>query len=71
MVLDLELIIHEPHDGRSFLNYWNNSNGNDVCCRIVNGKLFLTEYDAEGKELPPSEISFEKFLTLVQKSANS
>jgi hypothetical protein len=66
MKIGLELVIHEEPDGRKFLNYWDWKHGNDVCCQIIDGELFKSEYDEEGKELPKKQISFADFVKLVE-----
>jgi len=63
-----QLEINYPGDGRVFLNYWDWSHGNDVCCQIVDGKLMKSVYDPTGNELPDLEISFSQFLALVEDS---
>jgi hypothetical protein len=65
MKIDLEFIIHKE-SGVKFLNYWDNKHGNDVCCQIIDGELFKSEYDEEGNELPKKEISFSEFVKLVE-----
>jgi len=65
MKIDLELVIHEEPE-RKFLNYWDWKHGNDVCCQIIDGKLFKSEYDEEGNDLPEKEISFPDFIKLVE-----
>ncbi len=66
MKIGLELVIHEEPDGRKFLNYWDFKYGKDICCQIVDGKLFKFEYDEEGNELPKKEILFIEFIELVE-----
>ena len=61
---NLELMMNE--DGRTFLNYWDWKHGNDICCEIIDGKLFKLEYDEEGNELTQKEISFSDFVNLVE-----
>lgn len=62
MKVNLELNITQ--DGRKFLNYWDLM-GMDICCKIIDGKLFEIEYDNEGKEVL-KEISFPKFVELIE-----
>lgn len=66
MKIGLELVIHEEPDGRKFLNYWDWKHGNDVCCQIIDGELFKSEYDEESNELTKKEISFAEFVKLVE-----
>ena len=66
MKIGLELVIHEEPDGGKFLNYWDWKHGNDICCQIIDGELFKSEYDEEGNELPKKEISFADFVKLVE-----
>jgi hypothetical protein len=70
MKVDLELIIHEQPDGRKFLNRWDYLKGNDICCEIIDGKLFKSEYDDEGNVLPKKEISFTEFIQLIEQLEN-
>jgi len=53
MKIKLELNILD--DAQQFLNFWENYHGNDVVCRIINGKLFY-----EGQE-----ITLERFIELI------
>jgi hypothetical protein len=62
----LEYIHHESPTGRKFLNYWDPACGNDICCQIIDGKLFKYEWDDEGNALPDRELSFIEFLNLVE-----
>ena len=55
-------------DGREFLNYWDWAHGHDVVCEIQDGRLFKSNYDENGDELPQTEISFVEFLGLVRQS---
>jgi hypothetical protein len=48
-------------DGRNFLNYWDWNRGQDVCCREIDGNLFLM--DDEGNA--GAEITFKEFLRRV------
>jgi hypothetical protein len=66
MKIGLELIIHEEPDGRKFLNFWDNNGGDDICCQIIDGKLFKSEYDKNVNELPKKEITFIEFIKLVE-----
>lgn len=64
----LELKINGERDGRKFLNYWDWAHGRDVCCEIKDGKLWLSQLDEQGEELPDKEITFTEFLALVEDS---
>ena len=64
MIIGLELVINE--NGVKFLNYWDFKHGNDVCCEIINGELFKSEYDDEAEPLPSRKITFEEFIKLVE-----
>ncbi len=68
MKIELELLVHEEPDGRKFLNYWDFKHGNDICCQIIDGKLFKPEYDEVGSEILKKEISFTEFIKLVEDS---
>jgi penicillin V acylase-like amidase (Ntn superfamily) len=48
------------NNGRKFLNYWDDENGQDVVCEIINGKLMIEE----------KEISFMDFVQLVERKTN-
>jgi hypothetical protein len=63
--MKIKLELNLPND-MAFLNYWNWHNGADVTCQIVNGKLMLNQYDEDGKELPPKEITLAEFVELVK-----
>ena len=49
-----------------FLNFWNCMTGDDVCCEIINGELWKSEYDSEANELPKTKLTFTEFLNLVR-----
>ena len=66
MKIKLELVINEDTDGRKFINYWYWKCGKDVCCQIINGELFKSEYDEDGDELPKRKITFAEFIDLVE-----
>jgi len=66
MKIELELRINEKPDGRIFLNFLDWKNGNDICCQVIDGKLFKSEYDEKGNELPRKEISLSEFINLVE-----
>ena len=53
-------------DERTFLNFWNWHNGDDVVCQIIDGKLMLSQYDEDGNELLPKEITLIEFVELVK-----
>lgn len=63
--MKVEIELNMP-DTRIFLDFWNWHNGDDVICELKNDKLFLTQYDDEGKELPEKEITLTEFCQLVK-----
>ena len=63
--MKIELELNLP-DTRKFLNFWNWSNGDDICCEIIDGKLMLSQYDDNSKKLPPKEISLIEFIDMVE-----
>lgn len=59
--LKINLEIHAVGDGRTFLNFWNWMNGDDVVAELKNDKLFTKdENDVE------SEISLQEFIDRVK-----
>jgi hypothetical protein len=52
-------------NGRKFLNYWDDENGEDVICEIINGQIMIEE-----KEMSFKEISFMDFVQLVERKTN-
>lgn len=58
--MKIELVINEEPDGRKFLNYWDWYHGNDVCCEVIDGKLFKGD----------REITLLEFIELVKRSVN-
>ena len=64
----IELKINGEGDGRKFLNYWDWAHGRDVCCEIKDGKLWRSQWDENGDELPSKEITFTEYLALVEDS---
>lgn len=59
--LKINLEIHAVGDGRTFLNFWNWMNGDDVVAELKDGKLITT--DENGVE---SEISLQDFIDKVK-----
>lgn len=53
-------------NGEKYINYWDNIHGNDINCQIIDGKLFISEYNEKGNELSNKEISFLEFINLVK-----
>lgn len=51
---------------RTFLNFWNWFNGDDVVCELKGEKLFLHCYDENGDQLPDKEITIGDFCQLVK-----
>lgn len=49
----------------TFLNFWDSNCGQDVICEIIDGQLFLHEY--EGDELIETPITLQQFINLVTK----
>ena len=46
--------------GRTFLNFWDVSRGNDICAELVGGRLFVDDEDFE-----PVEISLAEFVARI------
>ena len=65
--IKLELIKYE--DGETFLNYWDNIHGNDICTEIKDGKIY-TDVDDEN-EKPSTQISLQQFINMVEKVVES
>ncbi len=57
--LKVEVEINVVGDGRTFLNFWNWQNGDDVIVELKNGKLF------QGDE-KKTEITLEEFINQVK-----
>lgn len=55
-------VIYDADNKPLFLNYWDSILGNDVCAKIIDGKL--VDKNGRGKE-----ISLTEFLGRVAKSA--
>ena len=64
MKAPIELNIRED---RTFLNFWNWKNGDDVVCEVKNGKLFLLKDENE----PPTEITLMEFCGMVKTRIES
>ena len=56
-------------DDRKFLNYWDSISGNDVVCEIVDGKLFLNTIEDDTSLVIREEITFARFIELVEQSS--
>ena len=44
-----------------FLNFWDWAHGNDVTAEIKNNQILLNQFDENGEELAPKEISIFDF----------
>ena len=55
-------------DETMFLNFWDWAHGNDVTVEIKNNQILLNQFDENGNELAPKEISIFDFLKLVKKA---
>lgn len=62
--MKIELELNIPDD-RTFLNFWNSYNGDDVVCQVIDGKLMLSQYNENG-DLLDKEISLTEFLEMVK-----
>lgn len=58
--LKIELELHVFGDGRTFLNFWNHQNGDDVIAELRDGKLYMDIDDVE------FEVPFQKFVDDVK-----
>lgn len=65
MKIRLELIINS--DGSQYLNYWDYLHGDDVCCDVIDGKLYKSSYGEDGKELPKVELTLPEFIKAVEE----
>lgn len=54
--LKINLELHVVGDGRTFLNYWNYLNGDDVVSEIIDGKIYIDD----------KEVSLEDFINSVK-----
>lgn len=63
--MKIQLELNLPDD-RVFLNFWNTQTFDDVTCQIIGGKLMLNQFDDEGNELTPKEITLDEFVTMVK-----
>lgn len=70
MKIQLELVVNKDPDGRVFLNYWDCIKGDDVCCQIIDNKLFKFEYDPDTSIESNREISLSEFIKLVENCVN-
>lgn len=69
-------------DDRIYLNYWDYMHGDDICCQLINGKLFKFVYtpmeveqtEVDGIDIDPfqrEEITIERFIELVRQTVES
>lgn len=58
--LKVEIELHVVGDGRTFLNFWNWKNGEDVVAEVKEGKLFMDIDEVE------TEVSLQKFIDDVK-----
>lgn len=66
--IKIELVVNE--NGITFLNYWDNLNGNDVCCEIKDGKLFEQTFVGNDHDLVQKEITLQDFVNKVKFERN-
>ena len=58
--LKINLELHVVGDGRTFLNFWNYINGEDVIAEIKDGKLYMDINQTE------TEVTLQKFIDDVK-----
>jgi hypothetical protein len=58
--LKVDIEIHSVGNGRTFLNFWNYMNGDDVIAELKNGKLYTKD-----KNDYENEISLQDFVDRV------
>jgi hypothetical protein len=68
--MKLNIEFNNVADDQKYLNFWNWDNGDDVCCEIKDGKLFLMNYILGSDEPEYVEISLVKFLEMVEERGN-
>ena len=56
----IEIEIYVAGDGRTYLNFWNWKNGDDVIAEIKEGKLFMDINEIE------TEVPLQKFIDDVK-----
>lgn len=61
--LKIDLELHVVGDGRTFLNYWNAINGDDIIAEIKNGELY--QEDEEGNKTV--KVSLQEFINKVKQ----
>lgn len=59
--LRIELELHVIGDGRTFLNFWNNINGDDVIAEVKDGKLYMDINDVE------KEVTLQYFIDTIKE----
>lgn len=59
--LKMDIELHVVGDGRTFLNYWNYVDGEDVVAELKNGELHI------GKKV----VSLQEFIDSIKKKLNN
>ncbi len=58
--LKIEIELYVVGDGRTYLNFWNWKNGEDVIAEVKDGKLFMDINEVE------TEVTLQKFIDDVK-----
>jgi hypothetical protein len=58
--LKVEIELHFTGDGRTYLNFWNYENGDDVIAEIKDGKLFMYIDELE------TEVTLKNFIDEIK-----
>jgi len=58
--LKVEIELRVTGDGRTYLNFWNYENGDDVIAEIKDGKLFMDIDELE------TEVTLKKFIDEIK-----
>lgn len=62
--LKVEIELHVTGDGRTYLNFWNCENGDDVIAEIKESKLFMDIDELE------TEVTLKKFIDEIKRKFN-
>lgn len=58
--LKVEIELHVVGDGRTFLNFWNYENGEDVIAEVKDGKLYMDVNEVE------TEVTLQMFIDSIK-----
>ena len=65
--LKINIELHVVGDGRTFLNYWNNINGDDVVAELIDGELYMNVHYKKSDVVAKNKISLQEYVNMIKE----